>query len=450
MKYSRLANPITSRRFVPPVPKRMLPSSAKQPVQATAHEALQQAVALFSGVLRGQGNEAARDALGAMDPDRVVPTLKALGMPPSLAQLVPDALAHTSVRVAFYSNQMCERGTEVALFDYADFGEKLLGLTAWVLYPIDAEHNFAPTIDKFRSRFGERLIPLRRSDHTQPTGAQPLPNFAQPSQQEVATILRRHGITHVYIIKVGVPDGPRLSAFAGTGAITLVHAVFDAIEPHGDFFARISPCVPTEAGSTVPVVPHIVRPIEPKGPDLREELGIPRNATVFGRHGGRDTFDAPEVRQAIALVARSRADVFFVLVNTPVLQGVENVPNVIYLEPFMQDAQRAAFLRTCDAMLHGRRTGETFGLAIAEFSVCNKPVITSSRYTEANTARFHLDTLGERGIYYSDCASLVRILSTFDRVDAPRHDWNAYRQFEPATVMQTFKRVFLRERVIGC
>eukprot|EP00966_Prymnesium_polylepis_P031351 729275-Prymnesium_polylepis.2 len=364
-------------------------------------------------------------------------------MPPALAQLVPDALAHAPVRVAFYTNQLCERGTEVALFDYADLGERLLGFTAWVLYPIGAEHNFGPTIDKFRRRFGERLVPLRRTDHTQPAGDQPLPNYAQPSQQEVGSILRRHGITHVYVIKVGVPDGPDLSAFEGTRARTLVHAVFDALEPHGDIFARISPCVPTEAGAKVPVVPHVVRPIERQGPDLREELGIPRRATVFGRHGGQDTFDAPEARQAVAQVARERADVFFVLVNTPVLPGVEDVPNVIYLKPFMDDARKAAFIRTCDAMLHGRRTGETFGLAIAEFSVCNRPVITSSRYTEANTARFHLDTLGQRGIYYSDCASLVRILHAFDRVDAPRHDWNAYRQFEPMHVMQTFKRVFL-------
>ena len=43
------------------------------------------------------------------------------------------------------------------------------------------------------------------------------------------------------------------------GAKTLVHAVFYALEPNGDVFARISPCVPKRAGDVVPVVPHIVR-----------------------------------------------------------------------------------------------------------------------------------------------------------------------------------------------
>ena len=82
-------------------------------------------------------------------------------------------------------------------------------------------------------------------------------------------------------------------------------------------------------------------------------------------------------------------------------------------------------------------------LPLRQFSVCNRPVITSSVYHEGNTARFHLDTLGKRGVYYSDCASLVRILQTFDKRGMPRRDWNAYRDFAPARVMQTFKRVFL-------
>ena len=89
--------------------------------------------------------EVARSALSGLPPEKAVATLEALGLAPSVAALVPDALTHSSVRMAFYSNQLCERGTEVALFDYADFGERLLGLTAYVLYPVSSEHNFAPS-----------------------------------------------------------------------------------------------------------------------------------------------------------------------------------------------------------------------------------------------------------------------------------------------------------------
>ena len=60
---------------------------------------------------------------------------------------------------------------------------------------------------------------------------------------------------------------------------TCIHAVFDAGDPFGDVYAKISPCVP--GGASVPVVPHIVRAAESTGPDMRAELGIPEDATVF-------------------------------------------------------------------------------------------------------------------------------------------------------------------------
>ena len=45
-------------------------------------------------------------------------------------------------------------------------------------------------------------------------------------------------------------------------------------------------------------------------------------------------------------------------------------------------------------------SGETFGLAIAEFSVHNKPVLTSS--VHISDGRAHLDILGKKGLYYKD------------------------------------------------
>ena len=58
-------------------------------------------------------------------------------------------------------------------------------------------------------------------------------------------------------------------------------------------------------------------------------------------------------------------------------------------------------------------------------------------------ARFHLDTLGRRGIFYHDQPSCERALLEFDRLAAQAHDWNAYRAFEPEPVMLAFRKVFL-------
>ena len=65
------------------------------------------------------------------------------------------------LRVAFWSRQLCERGTDVAMFDYADFGEQLLGFEAWVVYHAEAADNFEGCIAKYRRRFGERVVGIR-------------------------------------------------------------------------------------------------------------------------------------------------------------------------------------------------------------------------------------------------------------------------------------------------
>ena len=42
--------------------------------------------------------------------------------------------------------------------------------------------------------------------------------------------------------------------------------------------------------------------------DMREELEIPKDAIVYGRHGGLDTFDMPWAYQVIAEVFRDKYD----------------------------------------------------------------------------------------------------------------------------------------------
>jgi hypothetical protein len=81
--------------------------------------------------------------------------------------------------------------------------------------------------------------------------------------------------------------------------------------------------------------------------------------------------------------------------------------------------------------------------ARCQFSVANKPVLTSSVHHDHHAARFHLDTLGSYGLFYHDARSLLEHLLRFNRENSSRRDWNAYRRFAPAPVMQTFKRVFL-------
>lgn len=72
-----------------------------------------------------------------------------------------------------------------------------------------------------------------------------------------------------------------------------------------------------------------------------------------------------------------------------------------------------------------------------------KPVLTSPDHHDAGGARFHIDTLGGRGLYYRDEEGLVKQLLGFDRHAAAQRDWNAHRAFEPGPVMERFEEIFL-------
>jgi hypothetical protein len=119
-----------------------------------------------------------------------------------------------------------------------------------------------------------------------------------------------------------------------------------------------------------------VRRRRANGPDLRGRLGIPASAVVFGRYGGKETFDIPHAVSAVLAVASARPDIYFLFMNTAPLHGaggeVCTLPNVIHLAPSVEDEYKSIFIRSCDAMLHARAAGETFGLAIAEFSAHNR------------------------------------------------------------------------------
>ena len=322
--------------------------------------------------------------------------------------------------------QLSMRGTEVALFDYMDFGEKLLDLRVLILFDAHHHWNFPGTIDKFTSRFGaENVLGV---DH-----------WAQ-----VDPILTERGATHLVVIKFGPPDG-HLSRLPGVRNCVLAN--FDARQPHGHVFARVSAAIPGNA----PVVPHIVRsppslPADGDQPaDMRGVLGIPHAATVFGRHGGFDQFNIDFVLSTVVTVAAEHPQIYFLFMNTKPWTGCEERSNIIFLPPTSDALLKSRFIRSCDAMLHARGRGETFGLAVAEFSVHNRPVLTSSEHHENHRERAHLDILGSKGLYYHDEPSLRNMLTTFDATRARGGNWNAYESFTPDLVMKRFRDVFILE-----
>ncbi len=316
----------------------------------------------------------------------------------------------TSMRITFHSNQLSERGTEVALYDYAFFNEVVLGNESFI---VSSGSGDLSTLDKFRRRFPVQL-------------------YEDPSELE--TLLERSQADALYAIKYGLDDG-----LLGRNCKNLIHAVFDPTHPHGDVYAAVSQWLSeAKTGGRIPFVPHMIHLPDTRA-DLREELSIPPKAVVLGRYGGYDQFDIPFVHHVVDKIAREETGIYFLFMNTcPFTDPHERI---IHLPKNVNLTYKTAFINTCNAMLHARRQGETFGLAIGEFSIRDRPVLTWTRSSDKS----HLQILGGKALAYSSEQDLESIIRGLGGLEGGH--WDAYsREFSPEPVMERFRRVFLDER----
>jgi hypothetical protein len=310
------------------------------------------------------------------------------------------------MKIIFHANQLSIRGTEVALYDYAHFNEVFFGNESIIIAPKNAFFNDKQTIFKFSKRFKNIIF---------------YDNFSD----------LRPNADLAYFIKSGANDNIYFKNLK-----SCIHAVFPYdYEPHGNVYATISEWMSLnfKKDIVVPFVPHMINlPINKK--DLRDYLNISKKAIVFGRYGGYDTFDIQFVKDVIKKVLDIRKDIFFIFMCTKQFLKHENV---IFLQSSTDVERKIEFINTCDAMLHARNLGETFGLACGEFSICNKPVITYS----LSQQKAHIDILKEKGIYYKNETELFEIINNFEK--SSNKNWNAYVDYLPDKVMEKFKNVFL-------
>jgi hypothetical protein len=164
-------------------------------------------------------------------------------------------------------------------------------------------------------------------------------------------------------------------------------------------------------------------------------LNIPSDAIVFGRYGGKESFDIKFVYESIKRVLETRSDIYFLFMNTDVFYEHKNV---IYLPGNADMNLKRVFINSCDALIHARERGETFGLTCGEFSICKKPVITWGQSHE----REHLNILKEKAITYNNEHDLYDILNTFTSTKYDMNN-NGYTFFTPENVMQIFKQVYI-------
>jgi len=314
------------------------------------------------------------------------------------------------MRVSFDVGRINERGVAVAVFDYALHARALLGVESIVLHdvrdPPEAAH-----VERFAKTF---------------------PTFAYETEEELQRLIEREKIDVAYFLKI-----KRKDARVSRSSRTAVHEVFKFFHPHGDSYAYISESLAQAmTGGRYPSVPHVVDRLPPRS-NLRAELAIPARAMVVGRHGALDQFNVPFVPRAIEAALERREDLWILLLNTARFSDHERIAHL----PATADRQRVAdFVASCDAGLNARYVGETFGLAIAEFLVQDKPVLVWAGGRDRN----HLALVDDPRFIYRTGADLTRKLLELERRDG-NGDWSArVAPFAPTAVMRTFAQTFLQ------
>ena len=315
------------------------------------------------------------------------------------------------MKIAFHDNALSLRGTTVAIYDWAYWTRHYLGVDPIIMYNSKNQFNDAGVIEKFSKEF---------------------PVFSYDDKSEIDTILSKNNCDAFLMEKGGKPDG-----IISTVAKNLVNAISicSVSDIHGDVYAMGSKWLSKITDYQIPYVPYMVHLPDVEG-DMREELSIPKDALVFGRNGGWETFDLPFVKKAIEKVLIERSDIWFVFQFT---QPFIEHERVIHLPGSSDMNTKVKFINTCDVMLHARQVGESFGLSCAEFSIRNKPIITYLNSPERN----HIDTLGEKGIYFETESDILHILRNLDKEEINSLEWNCYQDYTPEKVSQKFKEVYL-------
>lgn len=306
------------------------------------------------------------------------------------------------------------RGTAVAVRDYCQ-GLLEMGHEVTVAYRLAHPENDAGVVATM-SQMAELL---------------PYQNFTELERDS-----NKRGIERAYFIKSGERDEKCFSSI-----YSCIHAVFptNISEVHGDAFAFVSEWLSLEfSNNKVPFVPHIVNLPSIEG-CLRDQLGIPRSGLVFGGMGGANSFDIGFVRKAVIDCVLRRSDLYFVFLNiTPFTQH----ERVMFLPGNSRVDNKVRFIQTCDAMIHARGLGESFGLSCAEFSSKNKPVITYAFSPQLA----HIHMLGDAAIVYRGRSDLRDIFLYSHANEFRTVEWDrCSKKFSREMVMEIFSRVFIEK-----
>jgi hypothetical protein len=328
--------------------------------------------------------------------------------------------------IAFFVRHFTERGTEVAIYDYAHHNEKILGNKSIIICFSEAAQQrvkFPPdraSYPKFKNRF---------------------PIFEIESFDDMPGLIQREKIDVFYTLTSG--EYEPMYKFSDKriwgNCKTVKHCVFYTLGPESDCYVGISEYLNQKFKTSHSVIPHMID-LPPCSETMREELNIPKDAIVLGRHGGYVTFDLYIPRRAIIRFLEKESNVYFLFMNT---HKFYEHPRILYIDATTDLYTKSKFINTCDAMIHGRIDGEIFPVSIGEFCIFNKPVITCPTGDLG-----HILNLKDRAILYHSEDELLDIFNNLESHLHKHTDWNTYKEYTPENVMKIFNQLVCAKKPV--
>jgi hypothetical protein len=323
--------------------------------------------------------------------------------------------------IAFFVRHFTERGTEVAIYDYAYYNEEILGNKSIIFcFSLNKmkELNFNTTrssYSKFKNRFD--LIEI---DHI----------------YEMQQYIEEYNISIFYTLTHGMFE-EKIYEFNNKelweSCKTIKHCVFDTSGRESNYYCIISNYLNVKDKKKYPVLPHIIS-LPSISDNLRNSLNIPQDAIVFGGYGGPYNFDIKYVHKTIYSIANNFPNIYFLFANFN--KFCPDHEKIIHLPTIIDPIEKTKFINTCDAMIWARSGGEIMSIAQGEFSIKNKPIICTKTGDLG-----HEYILQDKALWYTSSEDLFDIITTFNKEEVSKKDWNAYRDYSPEKVMTIFKNI---------
>jgi len=317
------------------------------------------------------------------------------------------------LKVGFYLRELNFRGIANSIFIYAKNNQTILKNKSIIFYNSTALDNKQEAIREFKRKF--KIIKVS-------------------SLNELERINTNLKLDYIYFQRDGVKDE------IVNNSKNIIHAVFpqNIFQYHGSNYAFISKWLSKACSNNkFPFAPLPVQLLT-NNQNLRTKLKIPKDAKVFGYHGGETSFDLNFVRDVIKKIVRQDKNIYFLFMN---IKKFFNHKKVIFIKGTFNQTQKVKFINTCNAMLHARSLGESFGLSCAEFAIKNKPIFTYGFCRQ----RAHFEICKNNIIPYYSYGDLNLKILNFNK-NKKYNSSNLKKELSEKNTIKIFKKILLNKK----